>query len=74
MSNPFPPINVSDLIDFLQGLDPKMPIAFALHSDLMVMTFNDIHIEKHCAARPDGWVQSKRPDMPEVSYLIFPGN
>jgi hypothetical protein len=74
MSKPFPPINVSHLIDFLQGLDPKMPIALALHRGLRVMKFDDVNIEKHCAARPDGWVQSKRPDMPEVSYLIFPGN
>ena len=67
-------MNVAELIEFLQTQPQDLEVAYCLHSEQCLMEIRDIGVIKACAARPDGWIQDARPDMPTQEYLLFPGN
>lgn len=65
---------VASLVAYLQTLDPSLPVAYKLHSEQCLLEEEDIEVVELCEARPDGWVQNKRPDKPTQTYLLLPGN
>ena len=67
-------MNVAELIDFLNTQPQDLEVAYCLHSEQCLMEIRDIGVIKACVARPDGWIQDARPDMPTQEYLLFPGN
>lgn len=67
-------MNVAELIAFLQKQPQDMPVAYDLFSEQCLLDVNYIRIKELCEPREDGWIQNKRPDMPSVTYLVFPGN
>ena len=67
-------VKVKDLIAFLQGFDPELPVSYRLFSSEALLELKDITLSNACPARPDGWVQNDRPDAALVTYLRFPGN
>lgn len=67
-------MTVKELIDLLATYQKDLPVAYRLHSEQCLMKPDDICVVDLCHARPDGWVQDKRPDMPTQQYLLFPGN
>lgn len=68
------PLTVAALVEFLQGQEQDMLVAYSLHSEYNLMTLSDIAVTKLCEARPDGWIHMSRNDKPTVNYLTFPGN
>lgn len=67
-------MTVKELIEFLQTQPQDIQVAFCMYSGQVLLEIKDIGIIEACVARPDGWVQDKRPDMPTQTYLLFPGN
>ena len=67
-------MNVAELVEFLQEQPQDLPVVFSCCSEQRVLEKEMISIEELCLARPDGWVQNKRPDMLTVEYLVLPGN
>ena len=67
-------MNVAELIRFLQTQPQDLLVAYSRHSEQCLMGVEQIESFEACAARPDGWLQNKRPDMPAKTYLLFPGN
>lgn len=67
-------MNVRELIEFLGTVDPELPVAYQCCSEQDTLEAKDIVIKRLCRARPDGWIQNRRPDMESVPYLVFPGN
>lgn len=65
---------VSQLIEHLRQFPPTTPVAYELHSEQCLLELEQVRIERFCEARPDGWIQNERPDMPTVPYVLFPGN
>ena len=72
--NPPKPMNVGDLIAYLQALDPAMPVAYQQFSENCELWEQDLEVKELGLVRPDGWIPNKRPDMPTQTYLLFPGN
>jgi len=67
-------ITVAELIEHLQKQPQDMLVAYQCWSEQCLLETADIEVMTLCEARPDGWIQSKRPDMPTREYLVFPGN
>lgn len=67
-------MTVSELIDLLKGYPQDMQVAYYKYSEQLLMEPKDIEPIVACPPRPDGWIQRKRPDKPEQTYLMFPGN
>lgn len=67
-------MKIKDLILFLQAQPEDTEIAYQKYSEQCAMKLNDIQVTELCLARPDGWIQNKRPDKPTQMYLLFPGN
>lgn len=67
-------MTVADLIDFLKTQQQDLPVAYACFSEYCLLSAGDIGEMLLCEARPDGWIQRSRRDMPAVAYLVFPGN
>lgn len=67
-------MNVRELIKLLQTYPGDLPVAYKIYSEQCLLEPKDIGIEEHCEARPDGWVQYRRRDMPSRPYLMLPGN
>lgn len=67
-------MTVKELIKLLQTFPSDLPVGYDLHSEQCMLEANNIRIEEHCEARPDGWIPSGRPDRPKRPYLMFPGN
>lgn len=67
-------MTVKDLIEFLQKHPQDMPVAINMYSETCMLEMDTIKVKELCEPRPDGWVQDKRPDMPAIAYLVFPGN
>lgn len=67
-------MDVSQLIDFLKTQPQHLPVAYRVYSEQTLLHKEYIRIEELCHPRPDGWVQDSRPDMPTMTYLVFPGN
>lgn len=67
-------MTVLELIKLLQTFPSTLPVAYCCCSEQVMMKPEEIIILEAGKARPDGWVQNKRPDKPSQSYLLFPGN
>ena len=67
-------VTVAELIIFLATLLQETAVVYACHSERVLLSLGQVKIIKACLPRPDGWVQSERPDMPSQSYLALPGN
>lgn len=65
---------VSELIEYLQRQQQDLPVAIEMYSEQCLLDVEDMKIKELCEARPDGWVEDKRPDKPCRLYLVFPGN
>lgn len=65
---------VSELIEYLKTLPQDLQVAYYLYSEQCLMTEKEIKIIECCEARINGWIQSKRKDIPSKNYLMFPGN
>lgn len=68
------PLTVAELIKFLKKQDPAAPVAYRQYSDQTLMALDNIEVVKGCFPRNDGWVQNARPDKPQQTYILFPGN
>lgn len=67
-------MTVKELIEFLQAQPQNLQVAYRMYSEQCLLESKDIEIRDLCVARPDGWIQSHRGDMPTQTYLLFPGN
>ena len=67
-------MTVSELIEFLKTQPQDVQVAYEIHSEQCLLETKAITLKELCEARPDGWVQDKRPDKPTCMYLVFPGN
>ena len=67
-------MTVAELIELLKAYPQDLPVAYSKYSEQCLLDPKDIGIGSACLPRPDGWVQSRRPDMPTCDYLMFPGN
>jgi hypothetical protein len=67
-------MTVADLIATLQTMPQHLLVGYRCHSEQCLLEASDLNIVEACLPRPDGWIQSKRPDKPTQEYLMFPGN
>lgn len=67
-------MTVAELIKFLKTQPQDIKVAYRCCSEQTLMDAGDIGLFVGCVARPDGWIQDRRPDMPTVTYLLFHGN
>lgn len=67
-------MNVKELIDLLQTHQQDLQVGYRACSEYCLLESEDISISEECVARPDGWIQRKRPDMLTQTYLMFPGD
>ena len=67
-------MTVAELIAYLQTQPQHLLVAYQTCSEHCLLEAKDIEIAEGCVARPDGWIQNKRPDKPTQTYLMFPGN
>lgn len=67
-------MTVAELVAYLQTQPQDMQVAYECFSELCLLEASSIKHVEACEARPDGWIQRKRPDMPTRTYLGFPGN
>lgn len=67
-------MTVAELIEFLKTQPQDLPVAYKCYSERMSLEIKDIHIERCCAPRADGWVPNERPDKDVKEHLVFPGN
>lgn len=67
-------MTVKELIAFLEKQPQDILVAYKLFSEQCLLHEDEIVLQACCDPRPDGWIQSKRPDMPTQMYLMFPGN
>ena len=67
-------MTVEALIAFLQTKPPHLICAYRRYSEQSILNVEDIKIDEACVARPDGWIENKRPDKTTQKYLLFPGN
>ena len=67
-------MTVAELIKFLKKQPPQLQVAYRCCSEQCLLEEKDIEIQELCKARPDGWIQNKRPDMGTETYLVLPGN
>lgn len=65
-------MTVAQLIEYLKTQPQDLLVAYEIHSEQCLLELDDIMILDLCVARPDGWIQNKRPDMPTVKYLVLP--
>lgn len=67
-------MTVAELICYLQTQPQDAHVAYRRYSEQCALEAKDIDVEDLCEARPDGWIQDARKDMPTQRYLFFPGN
>lgn len=67
-------MTVAQLIELLQAHDPNALVAYHRYSEWCLMEPREVCAGAACEPRPDGWVQARRPDLPQVPYVFFPGN
>lgn len=67
-------MTVSELIEHLKTMPGDLLVAYNRFSEKCLMDADEIRVEDLCHPRADGWIQNKRPDMPTMKYLVFPGN
>ena len=64
-------ITVKELIEMLQAHPQDMAVVLSKFSEQVLLTDDYVFVVDLCEPRPDGWVQSRRPDMPTRKYLMF---
>lgn len=64
-------MTVAELIELLREQPQDLQVAYASCSEHALLIPDDISRAELCEARPDGWIQNKRPDMPTTRYLIL---
>jgi len=64
-------MTVSELIEMLKTLPQELVVIQPKYSEYCVLDDENVVIEELCEARPDGWIQSKRPDRDTQKYLII---
>lgn len=67
-------MTVAELIAHLQTFPQDLQVTYSCCSEQVLLQSDDVYTYKGCKPRSDGWVQNERPDMPEQTYLGFPGN
>ena len=67
-------MTVAEFIEFLQKQPQDLQVAYKTCSEQCLLEIDDIEIVECCELRADGCVQSRRPDMPNQTYLMLPGN
>lgn len=67
-------MKVRELVALLQTMPQEIEVAYCCHSDQVLLQAKEIELIKGCPPRPDGWVQSERPDIEPQEYVLFPGN
>ena len=67
-------MTVEELIAFLQTQPQDLMCAYRCYSEQCLLTVDEIKIAEAGVARPDGWIENKRPDKSTQKYLLFPGN
>ncbi len=65
---------VAELIKFLEDQPQDLVVAYRLHSEQCILDIEQIEVDELCEPRSDGWIQNNRPDLPQRTYLVFPGN
>lgn len=71
---PLKPLTVGEFIAYLQTKPQDMLVAHRCCSEDVLLEIDEIEILEACPPRPDGWIQSARPDKPTQKYLRLPGN
>lgn len=67
-------MTVAEFIEYLKTQDQTLPVAYRRYSEQCLLDTDDIRVVVCTPARPDGWIQTRRSDMPAVPYLVLPGN
>ncbi len=67
-------MTVAELIETLKTFPPDVRVAYQRCSEQCLLEADELRLSDHCVPRPDGWIQNIRPDMPQETYLMFPGN
>ena len=67
-------MTVADLIEYLQAQPQDIRVAYCIYSEYALLDADAIEIKTLCKPRPDGWIQERRDDMEEETYLVLPGN
>lgn len=65
-------MNVAELIEVLKKYLQDLTVVHEMWSEQNILKEEDIRVADLCLARPDGWVANKRPDKPNVRYLVIP--
>lgn len=71
-------MTVAELIEFLKTQPQDMRVAYGCRSEWCLLEppdhtllYSPMRQRELCVARPDGWIQDKRPDMPTETYLVL---
>lgn len=64
-------MTVKDLIELLQGFPQDLPVVYSKYSEFCMLEPGDVVVDNLCPARPDGWVECRRPDKPTSEYLVL---
>lgn len=64
-------LKVRDVIEMLKSYDQDMPVALSLYSEYVLFSPRNVSIVRACEPRSDGWVQRRRPDLLETTYLVL---
>jgi hypothetical protein len=67
-------MKVSELIELLKTYPQDLQVAHEMYSEQLLLEDKDLSVKELCQARPDGWIEHKRPDKPTQTYLVFAGN
>jgi len=67
-------MTVSELIAHLQTFPADMRVAYKCYSEQTVLDAFEVKEYVGVKARPDGWIQDHRKDLPTETYCMFPGN
>lgn len=67
-------MTVAEFIEYLKTQPQDLQVAYCIYSEYCLLETEEISVMEACVARPDGWIQYKRPDMPTQTYLMLPGN
>lgn len=67
-------MTVAELIAELQTMPAEALVGYRCCSEQVLLEPGDVTLAEACAPRSDGWIQNARPDMPRVTYVMFPGN
>lgn len=66
-------MTVAELIEYLRGQPQDLTVIYQCYSEAAVLEPCEIKIQEYAVPRSDGWVH-RRPDGPQQTYLVLPGN